>query len=86
MRDQVEAIQCGHWTEVNEDGSVPLRCDYCFLDGAKDFRERIDNGTMTLPPETIDGLGKAMECRGMEGETLKEFKERLRQLGEPEDD
>ncbi len=86
MREQVEAIQCGHLTEVNEDGTVPLRCDYCFLEGRKDFRERMENGTMTFSPEKIDGLGKAMVCLGMEGQALKEFKERLRQFEEPKDD
>lgn len=33
--DRVAADVCGHWTTLNDDGSVPMFCDFCLLNRAE---------------------------------------------------
>lgn len=56
MGEQVQAFQCGHWTTKNPDGSVPMRCDYCFLEIVQEFKEQKRNGTLRLSPRVMRAL------------------------------
>jgi hypothetical protein len=59
MAEQVQAPGCGHWTTKNPDGSVPLRCGYCFLTGARRIRQRKRKGTYRVPPSIMKVLIEA---------------------------
>ena len=56
MAEQVQAPDCGHWTTKNPDGSVPVLCDYCFIEGADECEEQMRNGTLRLPPRIMKAL------------------------------
>ncbi len=59
MAEQVQALDCGHWTTKNPDGSVPSRCDYCFLTGAKQVLKRMKKGTYRVSPKIMKVLIEA---------------------------
>jgi hypothetical protein len=59
MAEQVQAPDCGHWTTRNPDGSVPSRCDYCFISGAREVERKMRKGTLRLPPRIMKVLIEA---------------------------
>ena len=56
MNEPAIALNCGHWTTRNPDGTVPCLCRYCLLKGAADVTREIKDGTFQIEPEMLRAM------------------------------